>query len=102
MLSEYRALCEKGAPRAIQKIRVLTIKKDKMMHPIRAKSCIVVLGKHEDRVWTKPEKYAPVLRPDSMHLIVSMATECQCFLKQGDCKNAFCQSILPEDEITIV
>ena len=72
------------------------------MNPHRAKSCIVVLGNHEDRVWTKPEKYAPVLRPDSLRLMVSMATERHTVLKQGDCKNAFCQGILLDDEITIV
>jgi hypothetical protein len=81
---------------------ILTIKKDEMMNPLRAKSCIIVLGNHEDRVWTKPEKYAPVLRPDSMQLTVSMATERHTVLKQGDCKNAFCQGILPNDKITIV
>ncbi len=72
------------------------------MNPLRAKLRIVVLGNHEDRVWTKPEKYAPVLRPDSMRLMISMAMEHWCILKQGDCKNAFCQGILPEDKITIV
>jgi hypothetical protein len=61
-----------------------------------------VLGNHEDRVWTKPEKYAPVLRPDSMCLMVSMTTEHRCILNQGDCKNAFCQGSLAKDEITIV
>jgi hypothetical protein len=82
MLSEYRALHEKGAPQAIPTMCILTIKKDEMMHPIHAKSRIVVLENHEDRVWTKPEKYTPVLRPDSMCLMVSMATERRCFLKQ--------------------
>ncbi len=72
------------------------------MNPHHAKSRIVVLGNHEDRVWTKPEKYAPVLRPDSLRLMVSMAMERHTFLKQGDCKNAFCQGILPDDEVTIV
>jgi hypothetical protein len=80
---------------------ILTIKKDEMMNPLRAKFCIVVLGNHEDRVWTKPEKYAPVLHPDSMRLMVSMATKRHTVLKQGDCKNAFCQGILPNDKIMI-
>ncbi len=48
------------------------------------------------------DKYAPVLCPDTMHLIVSMAVEQQCTLQQGNCKNAFCQRILPLDEVTIV
>jgi hypothetical protein len=62
----------------------------------------VVLGNHEDCIWSKPEKYAPVLRPDSMRLMVSLAVEQRRTLKQGDCKNAFCQGVLPDDETTIV
>jgi hypothetical protein len=31
-----------------------------------------------------------------------MAVEKRCPLRQGDCKNAFCQGILPEEEVTIV
>jgi hypothetical protein len=34
--------------------------------------------------------------------MVSMAVERHCTLKQGDCKNAFCQGILPADEVTII
>jgi hypothetical protein len=53
-------------------------------------------------VWSKPNKYAPVLHPDSMRLIASMAVERHMYLKQGDCKNVFCQCVLPDEEITIV
>jgi hypothetical protein len=60
------------------------------------------LGNHEYRVWTKSKKYAPVLHPDTMWLMVSMAVKQRRTLKQGNCKNAFCQGILPDDEITIV
>jgi hypothetical protein len=81
---------------------VLSIKKDKMLNLLCAKSRIVVLGNHEDRVWSKPEKYAPVLRPDMLRLLVDMAVERCCTLKQGNCKNDFCQGVLPADEITIV
>ncbi len=101
-LAKYRALRAKGAPRVIPKMCVLSIKKDELFNPLRAKSRIVALGNHKDRVWTKSEKYAPVLRPNSMQLLVSMAVEKRRTLKQGDCKNAFCQGILPNDEITIV
>ncbi len=73
-----------------------------MLNPLRAKSCIVVLGNHKDRIWLKPEKYALVLWPDMLRLLVSMAVECRRTLKQGNCKNAFCQGVLPMDEITIV
>jgi len=81
---------------------VLTIKKDENLLPLRAKSRIVVLGNHEDRVWSKSERYAPVLRGDSLRFLVSLAVEKRRPLRQGDCKNAFCQGILPPDEITIV
>jgi hypothetical protein len=80
---------------------ILSIKKDEMLNPLRAKSRIVVLGNREDRIWTKPEKYAPVLQPDMLRLLVSMAVNCWCTLKQGNCKNAFCQGILPDDKIMI-
>jgi hypothetical protein len=81
---------------------VLTIKPDKKINPHQAKLRIVVLGNYKDRIWLKSEKYAPILCPDMMQLIVSMAVEQQLTLNQGDCKNAFCQSILPLDKITIV
>jgi hypothetical protein len=81
---------------------ILTIKLNEMMNPDRAKACIVVLGNHEDREWSKNDTYTSVLRPDTMRLIVSMAVEQHRTLRQGDCKNAFCQGILPPDEITIV
>ncbi len=101
-LAQYWTLRANCAPHAIPTMCVRSIKKDKMLSPLHAKSCIVVLGNHKDRVWSKPEKYAPVLWPDMLHLLVSMAVKRQSTLKQGDCKNAFCQGVLPPDEITIV
>jgi hypothetical protein len=73
-----------------------------MFNPLCAKSRIVALDNHEDRIWAKSDKYAPVLRPNLMHLLTSMAVKKHCTLKQGDCKNAFCQGILPDDKITII
>jgi hypothetical protein len=49
-LAEYCAFRKKGAPRAILKMCVLTIKKDEMMNPLREKSCMVVLGNYKDTV----------------------------------------------------
>ncbi len=37
-----------------------------------------------------------------MRLMVSLATESHCVLKQGNCKNVFYQGILPDNKITIV
>ena len=101
-LEQYRAYRAKGAPWAIPTMCVLTIKPDEMLRPHCAKSCIVVLGNHEDCIWTKSEKYAPVLCRDTLRLLVSMAIQKRPTLKQGDCKNSFFQGVLPPDEITIV
>ena len=101
-MGEYRALREKGAPRAIPTMCVLTIKKDEHLMPLRAKSRIVVLGNRESREWSKSNRFAPVLRFDSLPFLVSLAAQQRRGLKQGDCKNAFCQGVLPPEEITIV
>jgi hypothetical protein len=81
---------------------VLTIKKDENLLPLHAKSWIVVLGNHEDRIWSKSNRFARVLCQNSLRFLVSLAIQKRCPLCQGDCKNAFCQGILPPDEITIV
>ena len=103
-LQEYRRLrrLPKSVPRAIPSMCVMTIKRDKNMAPDRAKSRIVVLGNLEGRLWEKSEKYAPVLQYSSLRLLTSMATENCRILKQGDCKNAFCNARLPDDETTII
>ncbi len=101
-LAQYRALWEKGAPRGISTMCVLTIKPDEMLNPHRAKSRIIVLGNQEDHLWSKLDKYAPVLCPDTLCPIVNMAIEQRKVLQQGVCMNPFCQGILPPDEITIV
>jgi len=49
-LGDYRTLHKKGAPKAIPTMCILTIKKDENLLPLRAKSRIVVLGNHEDRL----------------------------------------------------
>ncbi len=100
-LGEYRALREKGAPKAIPTMCVLTIKKDKQLMPLRAKSCIVVLGNRESGGWSKSNRFALVLWFNSLRFLVSLSTQHLQGLKQGDCKNAFCQGILPPEETTI-
>jgi hypothetical protein len=101
-LGEYRALCKKGAPKAIPTMCELTIKKDEQLMPLWAKSCIVMLGNRESRDWSKSDCFAPVLWFDSLCFLVSLSTQHHWPLKQGDCKNAFCQGIYPPEETTIV
>ena len=81
---------------------VLTIKTDEFHNPVRAKSRIAVLSNLESHMWTTAKCYALVLRQDSLCLLTSIAVENQCMLKQGDCKNAFCQPHLPLDEQVVI
>jgi hypothetical protein len=101
-LGEYHALCKKGAPQAIPTTCVLTIKRDKNLLPQHAKSWIVVLGNHEDRLWSKLDKFTLVLCGDLLCFLISMAVQKHHCLHQGNCKNAFCQGILPPEEVTII
>ena len=101
-LGKYQALHKKRAPRAIPTMSVLAVKEDANLLPVRAKLRIVVLGNHEDRVWSRFKKYAPVLRLDSLRFLVSMAMENRCMIKQGDHKNVFYNGNLPPNKVTIV
>jgi hypothetical protein len=65
---------------------ILTIKKDKQLMPLQAKSWIVVLGNCESHEWSKSNQFAPVLYFDSLRYLVSLAIQCCRGLKQGDCK----------------
>jgi hypothetical protein len=81
---------------------VLTIKRNENFLSHRAKLRIVVLGNHEDHLWSISDKFAPVLCSKPLRLLVSMAVEKRRPLHQGNCKNAFCQGILPPEEVTII
>lgn len=83
-------------------MNIFTVKKDKENIPVQAKSRIVVLNNHEKRVWTRKDRCTHMLSTVSVRLLISMGVEECCYLKQGDCKNAFCQPELPKDELCIV
>ena len=83
-------------------MNIFSIKPDMDGNPNKAKSRIVALGNLERRVWSREDKYASVLSFTAARLLVSMAVEDGRRLKQADCKNAFYNGILPEDEICIV
>ena len=87
---------------AIPTMNIFTIKPDMDGNPNRAKSSIVVLGNLEQQIWSQEDKYTPILSSNVFQLLVSMAVSDGHYLKQVDCKNAFCNGILPEDESCIV
>ena len=55
-------------PKAILSMCVLVVKTDRDGKPNWAKSHIVVLGNHEDSLYFKSKRYAPVLKYDSLRL----------------------------------
>ena len=88
--------------KALPSMCVLVVKHDKDGNPVRAKSRIVVLGNFEDRIYDKSQRYAPVLKYSSLRLLLAKAVRAKRVLQQGDCKNAFCNAELPDDELTVV
>ncbi len=100
-LNSYQALQAKGPPLTIPTMCILTLQKDKMLKQIQVKVCIVVFWQSQRLRMDKSKKFTPVLHLDTMRLITSMVVEKRCSLKQGNCNNAFCQGILPDDKITM-
>ena len=90
--------CKGLIPTAILSMCVMVVKPDRDGKPDRAKSRIVVLRNFKDKLYAKAQRYAPVLKYDSLRLLTSTAVSHRRVLQQGDCKNAFYQATLPDDE----
>ena len=90
------------AAQAIPTMNLFTIKPDINEDPTQAKSRIIVLGNLEKQIWSQENRYTPVLSAPTARLLTSMAVGDGRQLKQGDCKNAFCNRILPDDKVCIV
>ena len=80
----------------------LSCEKNKYGKPLRAKSRIVVLGQFEERIYQKPQRYAPVLKYSSLRLLTANTVDEKHILQQGDYKNAFYNAHLPDDEVTVI
>ena len=80
----------------------LEVKHDKNYNPHPTKNHIVVLGNQKYRAFNKSQHFAPVLSYFSLWFLSSKATNKRCILQQGECKNAFCNALLPDNKITIV
>jgi hypothetical protein len=95
---------EKDYPhiQVINSMCVQTVKLDKNGDPDGAKSRIVALRNQEGRFWDKSDKFAPVLRDESSRVMTSMAVHAGQKEKQGNCKNAFCQSYLAKGKTIIL
>ena len=61
-----------------------------------------MLGNFEDRLYQKSQRYAPVLKYSSLRLLKAKSVGDKRMLQQGECNNAFCNSTLPENEVTVI
>ena len=77
------------------------MKNDKDGKTLRSKSRIVILGNFEENLYQKSQRYAPVLKYSSLLLLTTKVVGDKHILQQGDCKNAFCNASLPENEVTV-
>ena len=102
--AEYLEYVQKhgNAAQAIPTMNLSTIKPDMEENPTREKSRIVALGNLEKRILSREDRYAPVLSASAAQLLTSMTVGDDRQLKQGDCRNPFCNGILPHDKICIV
>ena len=82
-------------------MNVQVIKPNEKGNPDCVKSQIVALGNHNDDIWSKSDRYAPVINKTNHQLLTSLAVGMGRTQKQGDCKNAFLQPTLPEDEVVV-
>ena len=102
-LGDYRALREEGSPEQFPLCAFwLSSRMRTFSQCVPSYAYIVVLGNHENRIWTKSEKFALVLWPDLLRYIASLAVQKRRLLKQGDCKNMFCDGDLLENGVAIV
>jgi len=70
--------------------------------PTHAKSRIVVLGNLDRHEWGKSICLSPVIFIPMIRFLTALAVQNGHTLKQGDCKFAFIQTTLPDNELTII
>ena len=81
---------------------ILVVKNYKYGKPLRAKSCIVVLGNFEDRLYKKLQRYALVLKNISLRLLTDKSVGDKPTIQQGNLNSSFCNSTLTDYEVTVI
>jgi len=94
--SQFKSL-SKGH-KALPTMAIVTIKYNEFNKPKHAKYRIVVLGNHDYHTWSKDATAAPVMSQLELRFLTSLAISQRRVLKNCDVKQAFVQSLIPEDE----
>ena len=98
---QYKTLKKTCKAHLLPTMAISVIKRDGNGTPSRAKYRIVVLGNLDPHGWEKHECFAPVLTQYELRLLLHLAVEQSCIPKVGDVSQAFCQALLPEEEIYV-
>ena len=84
-MSQYLNLKRAGKiHKAIPSMCILVVDIDKDVKPLRAKSCIVVLGNFKYILYQKSQRYTPALKYKSICLITIRDFRFKHTIKQGD------------------
>ena len=87
---------------ALPSMAISKIKPDENGSPDRAKYRIVVLGNLDPHDWSNSDCFAPVMSPLELRIMIACATQMKRICKTGDVSQAFCQSVLPDDERYVI
>lgn len=93
-----RHLC----PYILPSMAISTIKYDEIGNKKRAKYRIVVLGNLGPNKWSKSDVFAPALSLMEFRLLIAIAVKYNRIAKNGDVKQAFVQTFLPDHEKYVV
>jgi hypothetical protein len=98
--SQFKQLNKNIKP--LPSMAIATIKYDEHNGPKCAKYRIVVLGNLDYHQWSRESTSAPVMSQLELCLLTTLAVHNHHVLKNGDIKQAFVQSSIPDNETFIV
>mmetsp|Transcript_17053 Transcript_17053/g.24126 ORF Transcript_17053/g.24126 Transcript_17053/m.24126 type:complete len:163 (-) Transcript_17053:645-1133(-) len=87
---------------ALPSMAVAVVKHDENGQPYQVKYQICVLGNLDLHKWSKRDCYAPDMSQLEFRILLSEACKKRCHLRTGDFEQAFCQSILLQEEQYVV
>jgi hypothetical protein len=102
ILTEAQFKSLSAGAKALPSMAIATIKYDSFNKPKRVKYRIVILGNHDNHIWSKSSTAAPVMSQLELRFLTALAISQKRVLKNCDVKQAFVHSSLPDNEVYFV
>ena len=102
ILTEAQFKSLSAGAKALPSMAIATIKYDSFNKPKRVKYHIVILGNHDNHIWSKSSTAAPVMSQLELRFLTALAISQKRVLKNCDVKQAFVHSSLPDNEVYFV